>query len=316
MAGIIKDELVGPLRVEDGVKLNSQTYCQFLEDNFFKQWYRKKSMLIHELNQHNLLPNRLDWHGNEHPRTYDEMVSANKSVTYDHLLRICQGLSYFVDRHAPVTVSRSSSLLGIANKPFCMEKGCRNAQWSHKIFATLQRGRPPEVPINVRKPPNIVNVHRGKHLTGAVCFNSVFPVSMYQQIKMHKRILGHLSSVYCVAFDRTGQRIFTGSDDCLVKVWSALDGRLLATLRGHSAEISELTVNCENTLIAAASCEKIIRVWSLRTCAPVAVLQGHSGAVTSLLFSPLIKGSTRYLVSTGGDATVCLWQWDVDTLQF
>lgn len=43
-AGIIKDELVGPFRVEDGLKLNSQTYCQFLEDTFFKQWYRKKSV--------------------------------------------------------------------------------------------------------------------------------------------------------------------------------------------------------------------------------------------------------------------------------
>ncbi|XP_039618203.1 uncharacterized protein LOC120534678 [Polypterus senegalus] len=42
-AGIVKDELVGPFRVEDGVKLNSQSYCQFLEDTFFKQWYRKKS---------------------------------------------------------------------------------------------------------------------------------------------------------------------------------------------------------------------------------------------------------------------------------
>ncbi|KAJ8374998.1 hypothetical protein SKAU_G00055780 [Synaphobranchus kaupii] len=42
-AAIIKDELVGPFRVEDGLKINSQTYCQFLEDTFFKQWYRKKS---------------------------------------------------------------------------------------------------------------------------------------------------------------------------------------------------------------------------------------------------------------------------------
>ncbi|CAN2389514.1 regulation of cell shape, partial [Pristimantis euphronides] len=273
-------------------------------------------MLIQELNEHNLLPNRLDWQGNEHTRTYDEMVSANESVSSDHLLRICQGLARFVDKQAPVTLSRSSSLLGIANKPLCTEKGYRNAQWSHKTFATLQRGRPPEVPANMKKPPNIVNVHHGKHLAGAVRFNTAFPVTMYQQIKMQKRILGHLSSVYCVAFDRTGQRIFTGSDDCLVKIWSAFDGRLLATLRGHSAEISELTVNYENTLIAAASCEKVIRVWSLRTCAPMAVLQGHSGAVTSLLFSSLVRGSTRYLVSTGGDATVCLWQWDVDTMQF
>ncbi|CAI9554968.1 unnamed protein product [Staurois parvus] len=244
------------------------------------------------------------------------MVSANKCVAPDHLLKLCQSLTTFLDNHSPANLSRARSLLGLVKPSLRTEKGHRNAQWSQKSFATLQRGRPPEVSVTRKKPPFVVDVHQGKHLTGATQFASAFPVTMYQQIKMQKRILGHLSSVYCVAFDRTGQRIFTGSDDCLVKIWSALDGRLLATLRGHSAEISELTVNCENTLIAAASCEKIIRVWSLRTCAPVAVLQGHSVSVTSLLFSPLVKGALRYLVSTGGDATVCLWQWDVYTLQF
>ena len=42
-AGIIKDELVEPFHVKDGHKINSRTYFQFLEDTFFKQWYRKKS---------------------------------------------------------------------------------------------------------------------------------------------------------------------------------------------------------------------------------------------------------------------------------
>ena len=42
-AGIIKDELVGPFRVEDVLKSNFQTYCQFLEDTFFKKWFRKRS---------------------------------------------------------------------------------------------------------------------------------------------------------------------------------------------------------------------------------------------------------------------------------
>lgn len=73
-----------------------------------------------------------------------------------------------------------------------------------------------------------------------------------------------------------------GSDDCLVKIWGTDDGRLLATLRGHSAEISDMTVNFENTLLASASCDKIIRVWCLRTCAPVAVLQGHTASITSI----------------------------------
>ncbi|XP_068126479.1 bromodomain and WD repeat-containing protein 1 isoform X2 [Hyperolius riggenbachi] len=278
---------------------------------------RTTEMLIQELNEYKLLPNRLDWQGNEHSRTYEEMVSANKCVSPNHLLKLCQNLTSVLDNHSPTNICRASSLLGLVKQcSLHTDKGHRKAQWSKKLFATLQRGRPPEVPVNVKTTPSVVDVHYGKHLTGATKFSTAFPVCTYQQIRMQKRILGHLSSVYCVAFDRTGQRIFTGSDDCLVKIWSALDGRLLATLRGHSAEISELTVNYENTLIAAASCEKIIRVWSLRTCAPVAVLQGHSVSVNSLLFSPLVKGSVRYLVSTGGDATVCLWQWDADTLQF
>ncbi|KTF72996.1 hypothetical protein cypCar_00044372, partial [Cyprinus carpio] len=33
-------------------------------------------------------------------------------------------------------------------------------------------------------------------------------------------------------------------------------------------------------------------------------------------FSPFVKGSKRYMVSTGTDATVCFWQWDVNNNGF
>ncbi|KAM8976981.1 bromodomain and WD repeat-containing protein 1 [Pelodytes ibericus] len=274
-------------------------------------------MMIQELNENKLLPKRVDWLGNEHIRSFEQMTSIHSRLAPDHLLQMCKHLTSVLDMKIPSNVFKASSFLGVGKQSVLRtEKDCRNVQWNRRTLAALHRGRPPEMPINLKWPPNVVDVHHGKHLTGAVSFTSAFPVSMYQRIKMQKRILGHLSSVYCVAFDRTGQRIFTGSDDCLLKIWSTLDGRLLATLRGHSAEISEITVNYENTLIATTSCEKLIRVWSLRTCAPVAVLQGHSVSVNFLIFSPLVKGSVRYLVSTGGDATVCLWQWDVDTLKF
>uniref|UniRef100_A0A8C4THR2 Bromodomain and WD repeat domain containing 3 n=1 Tax=Erpetoichthys calabaricus TaxID=27687 RepID=A0A8C4THR2_ERPCA len=151
---------------------------------------------------------------------------------------------------------------------------------------------------------------------GFARFNHVVPSSTYQHVKMHRRILGHLSSVYCVAFDRTGRRIFTGSDDCLVKIWATDDGRLLSTLRGHSAEISDMAVNHENTMIASACCDKIVRVWCLRTCAPVAVLQAHTASITSIQFSPAAKGPTRYLISTGADGTVCFWQWQSNSVKF
>ena len=73
-----------------------------------------------------------------------------------------------------------------------------------------------------------------------------------------------------------------GADDHLVKIWSATTGRLLATLRGHAAEITDIAVNYENTLLAAGSCDKTVRVWCLKTTAPVAILQAHTGMITGL----------------------------------
>ncbi|XP_034779487.2 bromodomain and WD repeat-containing protein 3-like [Acipenser ruthenus] len=274
-------------------------------------------VLVGELEDYELLPKRLDWEGNDHPRTYEDLVRANKHVAPDHLLRICQQIGPLLDKEVPSCVAGVRSLLGAGRQ--CLlrtAKDCKNVVLKGPDFAALHRGRPPELPVNYRGPPNLVEVYRGRELTGADRFSSICPVSSYQHMKMRRRILGHLSAVYCVAFDRTGQRIFTGSDDCLVKIWSSFDGSLHSTLRGHSAEISDLAVNFENTLIAAGSCDKVIRVWCLRTCAPVAVLQGHSGSITSLQFCPMAKGSVRYMVSTGVDGTVCFWQWDANNMTF
>uniref|UniRef100_A0A669F5L7 Bromodomain and WD repeat domain containing 1 n=1 Tax=Oreochromis niloticus TaxID=8128 RepID=A0A669F5L7_ORENI len=253
---------------------------------------------------------RLDWLGNEHPRTYEDVVAANRHIAPDHLLQICKQIGPLLDKEVPSCVPGVHSLLGSGRQSMLRTAKGEHVRFKASSYAALHRGRPPERPLNCKKPPQLVKVHRGRELTGAQRFSSICPVSNYEHMRLHRRILGHLSAVYCIAFDRTGLRIFTGSDDCLVKIWSSFDGRLHSTLRGHSAEITDLAVNYENTLIAAGSCDKTIRVWCLRTCAPVAVLQGHSGSITSLQFSPFAKGSKRYMLSTGTDATVCFWQWD------
>ncbi|XP_062982693.1 bromodomain and WD repeat-containing protein 1 isoform X3 [Elgaria multicarinata webbii] len=278
---------------------------------------RAAEVLVQELEQHQLLPKRLDWEGKEHCRNYEDLVLCNKHVAPDHLLQICKRIGPILDKEIPPSIPRVNSLLGAGKQSLLRSaKDCRSSVWKGSVIAALHRGRPPEMPVNCGTLLNLVAVNYAKQLTGCTRSSSSFPGNMYQHIKMHRRILGHLSAVYCVAFDRTGHRIFTGSDDCLVKIWSTHNGRLLVTLRGHSAEISDMAVNYENTMIAAGSCDKIIRVWCLRTCAPIAVLQGHTGSITSLQFSPLVKDSMRYMASTGVDGTVCFWQWDTISMKF
>uniref|UniRef100_A0A8D1A4U5 Bromodomain and WD repeat-containing protein 3 n=1 Tax=Sus scrofa TaxID=9823 RepID=A0A8D1A4U5_PIG len=278
---------------------------------------KSAQVLVQELEEHQLIPRRLDWEGREHRRSFEDLVAANAHIPPDYLLKICERIGPLLDKEIPQSVPGVQTLLGVGRQSLLRDaKDCKSTLWNGSAFAALHRGRPPELPVNYVKPPNVVNITSARQLTGCSRFSHIFPSSAYQHIKMHKRILGHLSSVYCVAFDRSGRRIFTGSDDCLVKIWATDDGRLLATLRGHSAEISDMAVNYENTLIAAGSCDKVVRVWCLRTCAPVAVLQGHSASITSIQFCPSTKGTTRYLTSTGADGTICFWQWHVKTMKF
>ncbi|XP_056665186.1 bromodomain and WD repeat-containing protein 3 isoform X5 [Monodelphis domestica] len=278
---------------------------------------KSAQVLVEELEEHQLIPRRLDWEGKEHQRSFEDLVSANAHIPPDYLLKICQRIGPLLDREIPQSVPGVQTLLGVGRQSLLRAaKDCRSALWNGSAFAALHRGRPPELPADYLRAPNVVMITSARQLTGCGRFSHIFPSSSYQQMKMHKRILGHLSSVYCVAFDRSGRRIFTGSDDCLVKIWATDDGRLLSTLRGHSAEISDMAVNYENTLLAAGSCDKVVRVWCLRTCAPVAVLQGHSASITSIQFCPARKGTTRYLTSTGADGTICFWQWHVNTLKF
>uniref|UniRef100_I3IXH3 PH-interacting protein n=1 Tax=Oreochromis niloticus TaxID=8128 RepID=I3IXH3_ORENI len=273
--------------------------------------------LIREVEEKELLPRRLDWTGQEHPGTYENLVKLYRHITPDHLLQVCTRVCPLLEREVPASVPGLTSLLGAGRQNLLRTaKSCKHVVWKGSALAALHCGRPPEPPVIYGSPPNIVETSFCRRLNGAYRLRQLVPTAVYTHMKMHKRILGHLSSVYCVTFDRTGRRIFTGSDDCLVKIWGTDDGRLLATLRGHAAEISDMAVSYENTMIAAGSCDKTIRVWCLQTCAPLAVLEGHAASITSLQFSPLCSGSKRYLSSTGADGTICFWQWDARTLKF
>uniref|UniRef100_A0A8C2B1G8 PH-interacting protein n=1 Tax=Cyprinus carpio TaxID=7962 RepID=A0A8C2B1G8_CYPCA len=273
--------------------------------------------LIREVQEKELLPKRIDWTGKEHPGSYENLVKLYRHISPDHLLQVCERVSPLLEREVPASVPGVNSLLGAGRQSVLRtNKSCKHVVWKGSALAALHCGRPPEPPVIYGSPPNIVETIYSRRLNGSYRLGQLVPTAVYQHMKMHKRILGHLSSVYCVTFDRTGRRIFTGSDDCLVKIWATDNGRLLATLRGHAAEISDMAVNYENTLLAAGSCDKMIRVWCLQTCAPLAVLEGHTASITSLQFSPLCSGNRRFLSSTGADGTICFWQWDARTLKF
>lgn len=135
-------------------------------------------------------------------------------------------------------------------------------------------------------------------LAGGRGGQAAFPPRMLGSLGLQRRTLGHLSAVYCVVFDCTGRYVITGADDMLVKVWSALDARLVATLRGVGAEVTDVCASADGALVACGSVDKLVRVWCLRSGEPRAVLSAHAGTITSVHWAPPARRDVRWLAST------------------
>lgn len=268
------------------------------------------NVLRRELENSKALPKRLDWQGNEHEQTFEELERKYPHIGPTYLLDICRRIGPILDKEIKPSVPGVTSLLGAGRQSLLRNADGLQQQSIHIVqYGTRQHGCPVIDPVGFTKQHNLVRVLQGREIAGPLQRRQAVPTRLYSKQLLFSRTLGHLSAVYCLLFDRSGRYVITGADDLLVKIWSAIDGRLLVTLRGASAEITDIAVNTENSLLAAGSIDKILRVWCLQTTAPVAVLTGHTGMITSVHFCPLVRGNVRYLVSTSSDGSVSFWSY-------
>jgi eukaryotic-like serine/threonine-protein kinase len=112
---------------------------------------------------------------------------------------------------------------------------------------------------------------------------------------------GHRGRVNAVVYDGTGDRLATGGEDRTARVWSARDGRALATLTGHTGAVTSVAFSPDGRRLATASDDTTVKVWEGGR--PVLTLEGHILGVAWVAFSP--DGKT--LATAGADTTVKLW---------
>ena len=139
---------------------------------------------------------------------------------------------------------------------------------------------------------------------------------LFAKLRIHKRIVGHMSHVLHVEFDRKYERIFTGSDDNLVKCWCTKTGRLIQTFRGLDCGVLYISISQDNRVLAVAGRKKYIKIWALQTGRSIAILRGHTALITGMAFSPFSFSGISYLASTGDDCNVFFYQMNDDTCEF
>ncbi|XP_048003913.1 bromodomain and WD repeat-containing protein 3-like [Leguminivora glycinivorella] len=263
--------------------------------------------LLEELESVEVLPRRLDWQGEEHTQSYNELAAQYSDVPWHRLAAVCASAL----RLAP---SPSTSSLSLAPAPSSALAPTSLRVRLSLLGDALVRNRPKYSAFKkdhtlARRllSRELGGITEGRKTAPRAPAAQLLPPRLLGGLQLRRRTLGHLSAVYCLAFDCSGRYVVTGADDLLVKVWSAYDGRLIATLRGAGAEITDVCLSRDGALLACGSVDRLVRVWCLATGAPLAVLHAHAGTITSVHWSPWARGDVRWLASTSTDGSVAFW---------
>ncbi|XP_014216537.1 F-box/WD repeat-containing protein 7 [Copidosoma floridanum] len=117
-------------------------------------------------------------------------------------------------------------------------------------------------------------------------------------IRPPKVLKGHDDHVItCLQF--SGNRIVSGSDDNTLKVWSAVTGKCLRTLCGHTGGVWSSQMS--GTTVISGSTDRTLKVWNAETGECKHTLFGHTSTVRCMH----LHGNK--VVSGSRDATLRVW---------
>uniref|UniRef100_A0A5S6Q9D9 WD_REPEATS_REGION domain-containing protein n=1 Tax=Trichuris muris TaxID=70415 RepID=A0A5S6Q9D9_TRIMR len=108
----------------------------------------------------------------------------------------------------------------------------------------------------------------------------------------------HTKSVGCLEFSPHGLWLFTGSDDCSVKIWDLRCKQSMTTFDQHLGPVQQLAFHPGELLLASASADKTVRFWDLETFECVGQSDCDTADIRSVAFHE--KGLCLYSASSAG----------------
>jgi WD40 repeat protein len=138
----------------------------------------------------------------------------------------------------------------------------------------------------------------------------------------------HLDAVSCAAFSPDGNLVVTGSNDEVVRVWTAdgarlvkvfaarfelVQGKLCAPGENYTQKrsqkktshhsVRDVAWSSSGARVVAACWDRMVRVWDFSSSALLCTMQGHAHCPTAVTFS----SDDLEVIATGDDGTVRVW---------
>lgn len=117
---------------------------------------------------------------------------------------------------------------------------------------------------------------------------------------------GHEAIVRAVAASPTGDRVVTGDDAGVVRIWEADDAggyRELHVLRGHKAAVWSAALSCDGSHAVTTAEDGVAISWDVVRGSVHGRLRGHTAAIYGCAYSP----DGHIVATASADGTVGVW---------
>jgi WD40 repeat protein len=100
-----------------------------------------------------------------------------------------------------------------------------------------------------------------------------------------------------------GRLLISGGNDQTLRIWDLESGECLRILKGHTNDITCVSVTPDGRWAVSGSRDRTLRVWDLATGRCLRILEGHHDGIVRLCVSP----DGRRVVSASRDKTLRVW---------
>jgi len=108
---------------------------------------------------------------------------------------------------------------------------------------------------------------------------------------------------YSISFSPDGKRIASGDSDGSLRIWEALTGQEIMTIKAHEMPIHCIAFSPDGGCIVSASGDCTSKIWDAMKGTEVTTLCGHEDRVISVKFSP----DGKRVITGSNDRAAKLW---------
>jgi WD40 repeat protein len=126
-------------------------------------------------------------------------------------------------------------------------------------------------------------------------------------LSMPVREFVHAAGVTALAVSPDGKTVAGAAKDGSVKLWSAADGKPIATITAHKGGATGVAFSANSQVLATCGADGAVRFWNPADGKPIASIGAHGSAVNGVAISP--AGNQAY--SIGEDGLLKSWQFPV-----